>query len=120
MHKMLFVGTVATLAMLVAAKADPVGLGAYVDENGFINVQALKCEQLANTYQEDANLLTAWYSGWYNGLGHKHYFNMKASRDAEHLTIVFCKEHPEERIIHAIGIVIDRMRAEHGIEVGKE
>jgi len=112
MHKMLFVGTVATLAMLVAAKADPVGLGAYIDENGFINVQTLSCEQLANTYQEDANLLTAWYSGWYNGLAHKHFFDYKKSRLAEHEVIEYCKAHPEEKVIHAIGVVFKEIRAE--------
>ena len=34
-----------------------VGLDTYVDENGFIDVQTLTCDQLANTYQEDANAL---------------------------------------------------------------
>jgi hypothetical protein len=58
------------IATISAAKADPVPLSAYADANGFIDVQALTCGQLANTYQEDANALTSWYSGWYNGLAH--------------------------------------------------
>ena len=48
-------------------------LSAYVDSNGFIDVQTLTCAQLAGTFQEDADALTAWYSGWYNGLAKKHY-----------------------------------------------
>ena len=64
---------------------------AYVDANGFIDVQALTCAQLANTYQEDANVLMAWYSGWYNGLGHKHYMDYKKGRELEHLVIEYCK-----------------------------
>ncbi len=48
-------------------------LSAYVDSNGFIDVQKLTCAQLAGTYQEDADALTSWYSGWYNGLAKKHY-----------------------------------------------
>ena len=32
-------------------------LSAYVDSNGFIDVQKLTCAQLAGTYQEDADVL---------------------------------------------------------------
>src|SRR5277367_2243572 len=38
------------------AMADPVDLSAYLDKNGFIDVQTLTCAQLANA-------LTAWYNG---------------------------------------------------------
>ncbi len=47
-------------------------LSAYADANGFIDVQKLTGAQLARTWQQDADLLTAWYSGWYNGLARKH------------------------------------------------
>jgi len=69
-------------------------------------------EQLANTYQEDANLLTAWYSGWYNGLAHRHFLDYKKGRLAEHDVIEYCQAHPEEKVIHAIGVVIKEIRAE--------
>jgi hypothetical protein len=49
-----------------------VELKTYADGDGYIDVQKLTCAQLANTFQEDANYLTVWYSGWYNGLGKKH------------------------------------------------
>ena len=45
-----------------------VELNTYADGEGYLDVQALTCAQLADTFQEDANYLTAWYSGWYNGL----------------------------------------------------
>ena len=41
-----------------------VPLSAYTDANGYINVQALTCAQLAGTFQDDADYLAAWYSGW--------------------------------------------------------
>ena len=44
----------------------------------------------------------AWYSGWYNGLAHKHYMDYKKGRELEHLVIEYCKAHQDERIIHAI------------------
>ncbi len=85
------------MATTGAAKADPVDLSAYVDKNGFIDVQELTCAQLANTYQEDANALTTWYSGWYNGLAHKHFLDLKKGKAAEHEVIVYCKDHPMRR-----------------------
>jgi hypothetical protein len=63
MRMSVLLGSAAILGTLSAASADPVGLDAYVDANGFIDVQTLTCAQLANTYQEDANALTSWYSG---------------------------------------------------------
>ncbi len=112
MKKLLMISSVAMMALAGAAKADPVDLSAYVDANGFIAVQKLTCGQLANTYQEDANALTSWYSGWYNGLAHKHYMDYKKGREAEHLLIEYCKAHHDEKIIHAIGVVLKDMRAE--------
>jgi hypothetical protein len=50
-----------------------VELKTYADRDGYIDVQKLTCAQLANTFQEDADYLTVWYSGWYNGLGKKAY-----------------------------------------------
>ena len=110
--------SIAAATLLVgAAKADPVDLSAFVDQNGYLDVQVLTCAQLANTYQEDANLLAAWYSGWYNGLAHKHYLDWKNIRQGEHLVIQHCKEHPEEKIIHAIDVVINELRKAHGVKV---
>jgi hypothetical protein len=115
--KVAFLITLATAATLNMANADPVDLSAYVDKNGFLDVQTLTCEQLANTYQEDADALTSWYSGWYNGLAHKHFLDYKKGREAEHLVIEYCKAHQKEKIIHAVGVVFKDMRAEQGIEM---
>ncbi len=94
-------------------------LSAYADAEGWLDVQTLTCAQLAGTYQEDANYLTAWYSGWYNGLAKKHYANIPRAKEAEHETIVYCKAHPEETVIKVLGRVIDQYRKEKGIEVAK-
>jgi hypothetical protein len=115
--KTMFLGMAAALAMISAAKADPVPLSAYVDQNGYIDVIALTCAQLANTYQEDANVLTAWYSGWYNGLDHKHYLDYTKGRIVEHDVIEYCKAHPDEKIIHAMAVVLNDVRRELGIDV---
>ena len=70
----------------------------YVDANGFLDVQTLTCAQLADTYQEDADALTAWYSGWYNGLAHKHFLDYKKGREVEHEVIVYCKANREKKL----------------------
>ena len=100
------------LALAGVAKADPVDLSTFADANGFIDVQTLTCAQLANTYQEDANALATWYSGWYNGLAHKHFMDYKKGRETEHLVIQYCKGHPDQKIIHAISVVFKEERAE--------
>lgn len=59
----------AILAALFAATTQTadaqVDLSTYADANGFIDVQKLNCAQLAGTWQGDADMLTNWYSGWY-------------------------------------------------------
>jgi HdeA/HdeB family len=112
MKNTVLLGLGAAIAMVGVAKADPVDLSAYADKNGFIDVQKLTCGQLANTYQEDANALASWYSGWYNGLAHKHFADFKKGKEGEHIVIEYCKAHPDETIIHAIGLMLKDMRAE--------
>src|SRR5271168_4997068 len=112
MRKTMLLGFSIAMATISAAKADPVPLSAYADANGFIDVQALTCGQLVNTYQEDANALATWYSCWYNGLAHKHYADFKKGRIVEHQVIEYCKAHPEQKIIHAIGLILKEDRAE--------
>jgi HdeA/HdeB family len=110
----------ATVMVCIASGANAqVELKSYADADGFINVQALTCAQLAGTFQEDADLLTTWYSGWYNGLAKKHFINVARAREAEHETIVYCKAHPEVTVIRAMGLVFNEMRAKRGIVLSK-
>lgn len=95
-------------------------LSAYVDSNGFIDVQKLTCAQLAGTFQEDADALTAWYSGWYNGLAKKHYMDLKKGKVVEHEVIQYCKANPGKLIIEAIAVVFKDERARLGIRMKTE
>jgi hypothetical protein len=100
----------ATAATILAAASSHVqaqtDLTAYADANGYIDVQALTCAALAGTWQGDADRLTTWYSGWYNGLAKKHYFNIARSKELEHEVIVYCKANPQIRIIEAIDVML--------------
>jgi HdeA/HdeB family len=102
-----------TMIHLVAASSNvqaQTDLTAYADANGYVNVQALTCAQLAGTWQGDADRLTTWYSGWYNGLAKKHYFNIARAKELEHEVIVYCKENPQIRIIEAMDVMLKQER----------
>ncbi len=111
MKKTLLFGVAAALALVGAAKADPVDLSTYADKDGYILVKKLTCAQLANTYQEDANFLGVWYSGWYNGLGHKNALNVPRVKEGIHQTIVYCQANPDKTIIQAIGVILKQEKA---------
>ena len=46
-----------------------------------------------------------------------HFLDLKKGKEAEHEVIVYCKDHPDEKIIHAIGVVFKDMRAEMGVKM---
>ena len=119
MRKLLLLLTSA-LALASFQASAQVPLSAYVDANGFIDVQKLTCAQLAGTFQEDADALTTWYSGWYNGLAKKHYLDLRKGKVVEHEVIMFCKANPAKLIIEAIAVVFKDERARLGIKMKAE
>jgi HdeA/HdeB family protein len=101
-----FVLAVAALCASISAASVQVELKTYADANGYIDVQKLTCGQLANTYQEDADFLGVWYSGWYNGLAKKHAINVPRVKENIHNVIVYCKANKDKRIIQAIDVIL--------------
>lgn len=116
MHKTLIIAAVLGLTSIGGARAQA-DLSTYADAKGYLDVQKLTCAQLAGTWQQDADMLTTWYSGWYNGLAHKHMLNVARAKEAEHEVIVYCKPHPNKKIIEAIAVVFKDMRAAMGIKM---
>src|SRR5690349_23477534 len=116
MRKLLLLLTSA-LALANFQASAQVPLSAYVDANGFIDVQKLTCAQLAGTFQEDADALTTWYSGWYNGLAKKHFYDVRKGKETEHEVIVYCKANRDKKIIEAIAVVFMDERAKLGIDM---
>lgn len=94
-----------------------VELKTYADRDGYIDVQALTCAQLANTFQEDADHLATWYSGWYNGLGKKHMMQVDRAKSLEHEIIVYCKANQDKKVIQAIDVVFKAYRTDKGIKM---
>lgn len=110
MHKIFTVAASALILISSSMAKAQVDLSAYADPEGFLDVQTLTCAQLAGTWQGQADLLTAWYSGWYNGLARKHYMDIRKGREAEHEVIVYCKANPEIKVIQAMDIIFKNMR----------
>jgi hypothetical protein len=107
MQKTVFLIVAASLVSVSCASAQTaVPLSTYADADGRIDVQKFTCAQLAGTYQEDADALAMWYSGWYNGLGKKHFFNLPRAKEGLHQVIVYCKEHQDKKVIEAIGVIL--------------
>jgi HdeA/HdeB family len=96
----------AALAASVSGSFAQAELSTYADDKGYLNVRLLTCAQLAGTYQEDANFLGVWYSGWYNGLAKKHSINVARVREGIHQVIVYCKDNPDKKITESIDVFL--------------
>src|SRR3569833_2535001 len=116
MLRLLVAGILYCGTVILPARAQ-VDLNMYADANGFINVQTLTCGQLAGTWQEAADRLTAWYSGWYNGLARKHFMDIRKSKEAEHDVIVYCNATPQQLVIEAVAVAFKDLRARLGTEM---
>ncbi len=110
----------ATTLMSVGAAQAQVDLSTYADAKGDLDVQKLTCAQLAGSFQEDADFMTVWYSGWYNGLANYSKLKVDRAKELEHRVIVYCKANPDKKVITAMDIQIKQMRKEQGIKVNDE
>jgi hypothetical protein len=100
----------AVAATTVTARAQ-VELKTYADAKGYLNVRTLTCAQLANTFQEDADFLGVWYSGWYNGHLKRHNINVARVKKGIHEVIVYCKANPSVRVVDAVETLVKKMQA---------
>ena len=96
---------VGLLMLMSGAAQAQVELKTYADADGNIDVQKLTCAQLAGTFQEDADFMSVWYSGWYNGLANAGKINVERAKEIEHRVIVYCKANQDKKVISAIDVV---------------
>jgi len=115
MKKLSLIGGI--LMLTASAAQSQVQLNSYADAKGNIDVQKLTCAQLANTFQEDADFMTVWYSGWYNGLANFNKMKIERAKELEHRVIVYCKANPDKKVITAMDTMIKQWRKENGIKV---
>jgi HdeA/HdeB family len=101
----------ATLIASASASKAQVELKTYADAKGYLNVRTLTCGQLANTYQEDADFLGVWYSGWWNGHLKRHSINVDRTKQGIHEVIVYCKGHPDVKVIDAVDAYVKKIQS---------
>ena len=101
----------AALAGSISASQAQVELKTYMDDKGYLNARALTCAQLANTYQEDADFLGAWYSGWWNGHMKRHSINVARTKQGIHEVIVYCKANPGAKVVDAVDAYVKKVQA---------
>jgi hypothetical protein len=108
------VALVSAAALIGSASASyaQVDLTTYTDDKGYLNVRALTCAQLANTFQEDANFLGAWYSGWWNGHLKRHSINVARAKQGIHEVIVYCKANPDKKVVDAVDAFVKKVQQE--------
>jgi HdeA/HdeB family len=115
--RMLMIIAAALLTIGASESRAQVPLSSYADANGYLDVHKITCAQLANTSEQDVNMLTAWFGGWYNGLGHKHFIHFDRGELLEHEVIVYCREHPERRVLDALAVVFRDEQVAAGAEM---
>ena len=103
------IASAVVLASASAASAQ-VELKTYADAKGYLNVKALTCAQLANTFQEDADFLGTWYSGWFNGHMKRHTINIKRTKEGIHEVIVYCKANPDKKVVEAVEAYVKKVQ----------
>jgi hypothetical protein len=78
----------------------------YADVNGNIDIQKLTCGQLVGTYQEDAEFVLLWSSGWYNGAARRTELNVPQIKAGVRSVIAYCQTNKDKRLTQAIDVVM--------------
>jgi HdeA/HdeB family len=89
-----------------APQAPQVPLARYADANGNIDVRSLTCGHLDDASPDDANLLLAWYSGWYNASGKGHGINPPRVRYAIRSVIDYCKTNRDKSLAKVMELML--------------
>jgi hypothetical protein len=76
----------------------PPFLARYADANGNIDIRQLTCGHLNDASADEAQLLLAWYSGWYKGLTKARGINLARVRYNSRSVIDYCKSNRDKRL----------------------
>ena len=101
----------AGLIASVSASQAQVELKTYMDDKGYLNVRALTCAQLAGTFQEDADFLGAWYSGWWNGHLKRHSSTSLVRRKESMKSSCFAKPTRTTKVVDAVDDYVKKVQA---------
>jgi hypothetical protein len=83
-----------------------VPLARYADANGNIDVRGLTCGHLDDASPDEANLLLAWYSGWYNASVKGHGINLPRLRYALRSVSDYCKANRDKNLVKVMELML--------------
>ena len=89
-----------------APQPPTVSLAKYADANGNLDVRQLTCGHLADTSADEAEVLLAWYSGWYNGSTKKRVVNLPRVKYNIRSVIDYCKANREKRLSDVMELML--------------
>lgn len=78
----------------------------YADANGNIDARQLTCGHLDNTSPDEAELLLAWYSGWYSGSAKRREINLPRVRYAIRNVIDYCRTNRDKRLTDVMELML--------------
>jgi hypothetical protein len=81
-------------------------LAKYADANGNIDVRQFTCGHLDDASVPEAELLLAWYSGWYNGLAKGRGINLARVRYNIRNVIDYCKTNRDKKLTDAMASIL--------------
>jgi hypothetical protein len=81
-------------------------LARYADANGNIDIRQLSCANLDDATLEEADLLLAWYSGWYNGLARGHGINLARLRYKSRGVIDYCRGNRDKKLSEVMALML--------------
>jgi hypothetical protein len=87
-------------------QAPQVSLGRYADANGNIDVRSLTCGHLDDAPAEEADLLLAWYSGWYSGSAKGRGINLARVRYAIRSVADYCKANRDKSLSEVMNLML--------------
>jgi hypothetical protein len=91
-----------------AAPAQPTQsfLARYADANGNIDIRQFTCGHLNEASPEEAQLLLAWYSGWYKGVAKSRGINLARVRYNSRGVIDYCKANRDKKLTDVMELML--------------
>ena len=89
-----------------SAPSAPPALAKYADANGNIDVRQLTCAHLNAASPDEAQLLLAWYSGWYKGLVKARGINLARLRYNSRSVVDYCRTNSDKRLTDVMELML--------------
>jgi hypothetical protein len=83
-----------------------VTLGSFVNASGVIEAQRLTCGELADAAPNEAQLLLAWYSGWYAGTAKRRGLNPSRTLNTIQGVMDYCRGNRDKKVVQVMELML--------------